>query len=115
MFYDHLQELCSTSEAINNSRKSQGNAIKKGFEWLIDSIDTNYESLRNRVTNDVEAQKLQEKREKEEKMERVKKIREERFEKFCIVALSLLITLCSTQCDLKFFGIFYDTCNFLKW
>jgi hypothetical protein len=72
-----VQELCSTAD-VAFAGKKQDAAIRKGFAWLIDSINTNYDLIHKRVSRDVAVQKAEEEREKQEKRERVHRLREER-------------------------------------
>lgn len=73
-----VQELCSTAD-VAYSGKRPDNQIRKGFEWLIDAINTNYDFIQKRVSKDSSAQKAEEERDKKEKRDRVNKLREERF------------------------------------
>lgn len=75
-----VQELCSTADVVFSGKKPD-NQIRKGFEWLIDSINTNYDIIQKRVSKDSSAQKADEERDKKEKRDRVNKLREERLVK----------------------------------
>ena len=52
--------------------------MEAGLQWLIDSIDDQWQELSVRVEHDVREQKEKEEREKKERLERVRRIREER-------------------------------------
>ena len=53
-------------------------SIKRGMQWLLRSVENNFEALDQRVKKDISVQKDREKQEKKAKAERVRKIREER-------------------------------------
>ncbi len=71
----YLQELCS---AIAGVGKKIDPAIKNGMQWLVDSINKDWEELSVRVEKDMEEQKEKDRQEKERKREKARKIREER-------------------------------------
>ena len=54
-------------------------SIKRGMQWLLRSVENNFEALDQRVKKDISVQKDREKQEKKAKAERVRKIREERY------------------------------------
>ncbi len=78
-----MQELCSTADVAFSGKKPD-TQIRKGFEWLIDSINTNYASIQKRVSKDSSSQKADEERDKKEKRDRVNKLRDDRLTLFAL-------------------------------
>lgn len=64
-----LVQSCSASEK-NSNKLDPG--IQKGYEWLMESIIKNYETLDKRVQDDV---REQEKKEREEMLEKIKRMK----------------------------------------
>ncbi|XP_046849005.1 LOW QUALITY PROTEIN: ADP-ribosylation factor-like protein 13B [Xenia sp. Carnegie-2017] len=62
---------------LNEGRKVDGQ-IKKGFSWLLHTINEDFTSLKERVLKDTEIQKEADRKERAERLERVRKNREER-------------------------------------
>lgn len=73
--------LCSALPSHGRKTPKQSKldrGITNGYQWLLDMINQDYESLQERIDNDVGEQKKQEANERAERIERVRKRREER-------------------------------------
>lgn len=64
--------------AIKGYGKAIDKRIRSGVEWLLSSINENFESIHEKVATESELQREQETKERKERMERIRKIREER-------------------------------------
>ncbi len=75
IFIFHLQQSCSAVQGIG--RKMDKN-IKEGMQWLLQGIERDWDTLHERVENEVAVQREAEAKARKERIARVKKIREER-------------------------------------
>eukprot|EP00033_Pygsuia_biforma_P001355 GCRY01001535.1.p1 GENE.GCRY01001535.1~~GCRY01001535.1.p1 ORF type:complete len:328 (+),score=54.26 GCRY01001535.1:245-1228(+) len=66
---------CTAKTQIGSAVDSN---IKKGIQWLLDAIKTNYNEIECKIEVEMAEQKEREKIEREEKRKRVEKLREER-------------------------------------
>ncbi len=67
--------MCS---AIMGVGKKIDPGIKNGVQWLIDSINSDWDNLNVRVEKDMAEQKEKDRIDRERKREKAKRIREER-------------------------------------
>ncbi|KAG9349919.1 hypothetical protein JZ751_026272, partial [Albula glossodonta] len=83
-------EHLSLEELVNDNKchckivpctvvKSMGKkAIMSGLEWLLRTVASDYDNIRQRVENDTAEQREQEEKDKRERAERVRKVRQQR-------------------------------------
>lgn len=69
-------EPCTALYSANNGKKDP--AIRRGINWLLDSITEQYNQISERIMQDIAVQREAEAQDRREKAERVRKFREER-------------------------------------
>lgn len=69
-----LVETCSATELKNKNQIDAG--LLKGYNWIINYINRNYDNLNDRVLGDIAQQELEEKRIRDEIILRIKTMRE---------------------------------------
>jgi len=67
-----------TCSALKGYGRSMDKNINAGFQWLLNTISSEFGKISARVEHDVAIQREEEEREKKARIERIKKIREER-------------------------------------
>ena len=83
-----FQELCSALSNATTSNKSnkQTSPIKDGFKWIVENVLEDWETLDERVAQDMEVQKQKAFEEHKAKAERIRKMREERYGGFFVIS-----------------------------